>query len=215
MTRTVRPTFAVLIGAFALIVAATAAGAATTTIDFENLSGPSFFCEFDAGLADSPLTIGEVTLTGGKILTATANLPANQTTVYGTASFCPTTNLARSLTITFARPVTRASFDLYSGAGISADYTVSANIGVTETKSVPPPFVAVPTRFTLVGRGITTLTIIPPDFGAFWDYFIDNITYTVAPQTKEECKNGGWREFGTFKNQGDCVAFVATHGRNP
>jgi hypothetical protein len=215
MTRTLRLTFAALIGAFDLIAAATAAGAATTTIDFENLSGPSFFCEFDAGPADSPLTIGDVTLTGGKILTATANLPANQTTVYGTASFCPTTNLARSLTITFARPVTRVSFDLYSGTGISAEYTVSSNSGVTETKSVPPPFVGVPTRFTLVGRGITTLTIIPPDFGAFWDYLIDNITYTLAPRTKDECKNGGWRDFGIYKNQGDCVASVATQGRNP
>ena len=215
MTRKLRLTFAALIGAFALIVAVAPAGGATRTIDFENLSGPSFFCEFDAGPADSPLTISDVTLTGGKILTATSNLPANQTTVYGTASFCPTTNLARSLTITFARPVTQVSFDLYSGAGISAEYTVTSNIGVTETKSVPPPFVAVPTRFTLVGRGITTLTIIPPDFGGFWDYLIDNIAYTVAPQTKEECKNGGWREFGIFKNQGDCVAFVATRGRNP
>ena len=25
--------------------------------------------------------------------------------------------------------------------------------------------------------------------------------------------NGGWQAFG-FKNQGDCVSFVATHGKN-
>lgn len=36
-----------------------------------------------------------------------------------------------------------------------------------------------------------------------------------TPTTKEQCKNGGWRELadgsGTpFKNQGDCVSFVAT-----
>jgi hypothetical protein len=35
------------------------------------------------------------------------------------------------------------------------------------------------------------------------------------PTTKEQCKNDGWRSFGTsFKNQGDCVSFVATNGRN-
>lgn len=34
------------------------------------------------------------------------------------------------------------------------------------------------------------------------------------PTRKEECKNGGWRRFGVFKNQGDCVSFVATRGRN-
>jgi hypothetical protein len=35
------------------------------------------------------------------------------------------------------------------------------------------------------------------------------------PTTKDQCKNGGWRTFGGFKNQGDCVSFVATGGTNP
>jgi hypothetical protein len=35
------------------------------------------------------------------------------------------------------------------------------------------------------------------------------------PTAREQCKNGGWRTFGVFKNQGDCVSFVATQGRNP
>jgi hypothetical protein len=34
------------------------------------------------------------------------------------------------------------------------------------------------------------------------------------PTSKEQCKNGGWRNFPGFKNQGDCVSFVATGGRN-
>jgi len=38
------------------------------------------------------------------------------------------------------------------------------------------------------------------------------------PKTKEECKNDGWRAFhdgpARFKNQGDCVSFVATGGKN-
>jgi hypothetical protein len=32
----------------------------------------------------------------------------------------------------------------------------------------------------------------------------------ALPTTKEECKNGGWREFGTFANQGGCVSYVAS-----
>jgi len=28
------------------------------------------------------------------------------------------------------------------------------------------------------------------------------------------CKNGGWKTWGVFKNQGDCVSFVATNGSN-
>jgi hypothetical protein len=29
------------------------------------------------------------------------------------------------------------------------------------------------------------------------------------PTSKDECKNGGWRDFPGFRNQGDCVSFVA------
>jgi hypothetical protein len=37
---------------------------------------------------------------------------------------------------------------------------------------------------------------------------------TTAPTSKDQCKNGGWRNFPGFKNQGDCVSWVATGGRN-
>lgn len=36
-----------------------------------------------------------------------------------------------------------------------------------------------------------------------------------APETKADCKKGGWMNYGgMFKNQGDCVSFVATNGKN-
>jgi hypothetical protein len=36
------------------------------------------------------------------------------------------------------------------------------------------------------------------------------------PVTKNQCKNGGWRNYAaTFKNEGGCVSFVATGGKNP
>jgi hypothetical protein len=36
------------------------------------------------------------------------------------------------------------------------------------------------------------------------------------PTDAAQCKNGGWKNYGTsFKNQGDCVSYVATGGRNP
>jgi hypothetical protein len=41
-----------------------------------------------------------------------------------------------------------------------------------------------------------------------------NIVTAALPASKEQCKNGLWRDFGVFKNQGDCVGFVATSGRN-
>jgi hypothetical protein len=31
--------------------------------------------------------------------------------------------------------------------------------------------------------------------------------FTPVPQTKDDCKNGGWRNFG-FKNEAQCIALV-------
>ena len=45
-----------------------------------------------------------------------------------------------------------------------------------------------------------------------------NVVVTDAPElpaSKDQCKNNGWKTFGVFKNQGDCVSFVATGGKNP
>lgn len=46
-----------------------------------------------------------------------------------------------------------------------------------------------------------------------------NINGTVFTfESKDSCKDGGWQSFasapGPFKNQGDCVSFFATGGRN-
>lgn len=37
---------------------------------------------------------------------------------------------------------------------------------------------------------------------------------TPAPTSVDQCKKGGWEQYGVFKNQGDCVSYVATDGRN-
>jgi hypothetical protein len=34
------------------------------------------------------------------------------------------------------------------------------------------------------------------------------------PTSKDHCKDGGWRTYPAFKNQGDCVSFVATGGNH-
>jgi hypothetical protein len=41
------------------------------------------------------------------------------------------------------------------------------------------------------------------------------VTFTALPTDQDQCKHGGWQTFGIFKNQGDCVSFVATGGKNP
>jgi len=37
----------------------------------------------------------------------------------------------------------------------------------------------------------------------------------TLPTTTDQCRDGGWQVFKVFKNQGDCVSFVATQGKNP
>ncbi|HUZ92647.1 MAG TPA: hypothetical protein VNG29_01470 [Candidatus Paceibacterota bacterium] len=52
---------------------------------------------------------------------------------------------------------------------------------------------------------------------------INSITYDYevpVPMSLNQCKNGGWQNYAdasghAFKNQGDCVSYVATGGKNP
>jgi hypothetical protein len=56
-----------------------------------------------------------------------------------------------------------------------------------------------------------------PD-GAVWftEFSADKIgRIALAPTSKDQCKHGRWRNFPQFKNQGECVSFVATGDENP
>jgi hypothetical protein len=49
---------------------------------------------------------------------------------------------------------------------------------------------------------------VTPGFAALAGDFVVTDAPSV-PTTKDQCKNGGWKRYGTrFKNQGQCVAFV-------
>ena len=46
-----------------------------------------------------------------------------------------------------------------------------------------------------------------------------NFELTNEPTSKDQCKNGGWQNLTdsighAFKNQGDCVSYFATGGKN-
>jgi hypothetical protein len=43
----------------------------------------------------------------------------------------------------------------------------------------------------------------------------ESATLVTAPTSKAQCTHGGWKNFPQFKNQGDCLSFVATGGKNP
>jgi hypothetical protein len=190
-----------------------AAHAAATTVDFESFTGPSVF-----GPADPPLTIGAATFSGGLIMTAVEGLLPDQSTVYGTADFCA--GCASSITITFSTPVDDFSAEVLNGTTATVSYTVAANLGDSVTKLLGNDLATGADTFTLPDAAITSVTITRTEPTRFWDFFIDNVSFTVPtpnnpfPTSKSECKNGGWQSFRVFKNQGDCVSYVATEGRN-
>jgi hypothetical protein len=104
---------------------------------------------------------------------------------------------------------------------ISRDY--AANAGITDTG-----FVAVTATDTYSGGdwvyigngGDTSQWTTTP-----WSNQVglgsgDDLAFTASfspplPTSKAQCMNGGWKTYGMFKNQGDCVSFVATGGKNP
>jgi len=81
--------------------------------------------------------------------------------------------------------------------------------------------------WVLVGTGPTVLTGTGEIFFALNDgKYFDNTggfiaSVTLSPPTDaDQCKKGGWMlrvdsQGHSFKNQGDCVSYVATGGRNP
>jgi hypothetical protein len=64
--------------------------------------------------------------------------------------------------------------------------------------------------FTDESAGTWTATITWSGGTLVQSLFVDR----APPATAEQCKDGGWRTFGVFRNQGDCVGFVTTRGKN-
>jgi len=163
------------------LLGAGAASADIITFDDQGLTGPSLF----ALTVQKDITVTSpgglmVQFKGGTILTNTANLPADQTSVYGTAGFAGV-NYKNPLTIVFAQPVTNFIADVFNGSTITATFMVSDNVGNSSTFTLPNNlaggehvvfFAAAGTQVT-----VTQLTNDPAVNG--WDFFIDNIQFNV------------------------------------
>jgi hypothetical protein len=108
---------------------------------------------------------------------------------------------------------------------VSKDYQANAPttgipsfVGYTNTDTIPGG------DFVFINNGgdTTQWTTMPwtnyaataPQFNIYDLAFTASFSPTL-PTTKAECMNGGWKTYGVFKNQGDCVSFVASGGRPP
>jgi hypothetical protein len=157
------------------------ANAELINFDDQGLVGPSLF----ANVLSSPqhlnisTGIGNVQFDGGVILTATANLPANQTSIYGTISpnFGTGATTLNPLTITFPSNITNFFLDVYNGLTTNIDYRVSDNAGHSATFTLAPNLSGGTTQIGFAAAGdlvfVESITV-PTDT---WDFFIDNIHF--------------------------------------
>jgi hypothetical protein len=111
---------------------------------------------------------------------------ASKTSPAGSNGLCPQSNPCPLSTILSA----------YPNATLSQNLVLKAGSGWTG-------FTGNADALTVSTTGGSTTYDFEPDVG--------------PPTNKDQCKNGGWQSFTTptFKNQGDCVSYVATNGKNP
>ena len=196
--------------AVALVAPAAAAAAPPATLTGEHFqisNSAQVFCR------DS----GAVSYTAS----GTATGPYSGTfTETGTASGDASLNLTSlSASFTISAP---------GGAVLVKGTTTASSGGWCQDTSGATAVIASPayqaTIFTANGnysdQGTSGLTVLTDSAGNaifFDESFTSSLTQPVliSPTSKDQCKNGGWQSFGSqFKNQGDCVSFVASGGKN-
>ena len=139
-----------------------------TTIDFEaqGANAPATF----SNVLNSPLAIGIATFRGGQLLKNEAN-STDLSAVYATAGMPPYLD---PLTITFSQPV--AGFSLTVTNNAPDTYIVADNLGGSQSFGLNANTSQI---FSLMDTGITGVTIVSATT-TFWDFAIDNVTFSTA-----------------------------------
>jgi hypothetical protein len=147
-------------------------------IDFESYSGPSLF-----GGAPQTLnvltSIGVVNITGGTVLSQEENLPADQTTVYGTEGFQGLDlGYTNPITITFPHAITNFFLNVYNGNTTPVAYTVADNAGHSATVTLADNFSGGQSIISFPATGsVVTISAAPIAGPTPWDFSIDNVTF--------------------------------------
>jgi len=167
--------------AIAVAVIMTAAPAHATTIDFEDRTGPSLFADVNPFSPQQLLySVGgvDVTIDGGVLLDEALDVPANQSTIYGTACFggCSNSELLNPLTVSFSAPIQNFFLDVYNGWITPVTYRVSDNNGNSADFILPPSLQG---GHQVIGFAATgsVVSIEALNAGGPFDFFIDNIHF--------------------------------------
>lgn len=175
--------YSIAFAASFLLLTVASAPAFATVIDFEaqaaNAGGNL------TGIPDSPLTIGIATFTAGELRQGLIGLPADQTGVYATQGLFGSGE-TNPLVITFSTPVSGFSLLLANGDAQNQSYTVSDNVGDSTmiTLALPGSVNNPAATVSLAGSGITSVSIASAN-AVFWDFAIDNVTFTEGNAVPE------------------------------
>jgi hypothetical protein len=155
------------------------AHARASTIDFESQAAGRGGAL--TGIPDSPLVIGIATFTGGELRHAEISLPADQTGVYATEGLFGSDG--NPLIITFSMPVTSLSLLVLNGEAANQTYTLFNNLGdsVHAQLALPGSLQNSAATLSLSGRGITAVSVQSAN-NDFWNFAIDNVTFTPVPE---------------------------------
>lgn len=168
-----------LLGLMTVLLCGTSALA--DVIDFEQFSGPSTFGGLEQTL-NIPWSGGNVTISGGTVLTDATFLSADETSVYGTRSGF-SNRYSSTITITFPQNINNFFLNIYNGETHPDTFTVADNAGRFATVTIASNLNGGTSlvSFPAIGNVITINTKDPR-----WDFFIDNIGFDQeTPGTPE------------------------------
>jgi hypothetical protein len=149
-------------------------------VDFESQgsSSPTAFTGNSSGSASVSMVVDGITVTfsGGALLSRVSDLPADESAVYGTASYIGA--MSNPLKITFSAPVDDLVFSLYNGQTVSTIYQASDD-GVVQQFALAPNLFKGATQISFVGTG-SEVDISDVSGKGTWDFFIDNLQFDPA-----------------------------------
>ncbi len=167
----------IIFAALLATVAAPNAHAGSITINFD-AQAVGHPVAFD-GTINSPLTIGIATFTGGELLINEIS-GIDATGVYATTNVV-TGPYVDPLTITFSQGV--SAFSLLLTNNQVGTYVVMDNFGVSAAASLGTD---ASETFSLLGTGITSVTIEGSTTMGQWDFAIDNVSFTPSATATPE-----------------------------
>ena len=112
-------------------------------------------------------------------------------------------------------PDEAVEWDLEINGTVVGSFTVPQGFTGPLTLDVSFPPISGPTYSVT----IRVTNVVPMGAGSHSLAYAGNFAHSIelfaaVPTAKDQCKNGGWRNYGDrFKNQGSCVSFVASGGK--